>query len=129
MAATVLSGTGNVSYTNNTGQNVRIVTNYLKANANTTLSITVSGSNGTFSITLGGGTDSVSIGRGLSYAYNSGQLGTAAASVAGANQSGNTYEQSVPTEIALENAQTYSITKAGGGTDQDYNLLVIPESG
>ena len=52
-----------------------------------------------------------------------------AASVAGANQSGNTYEQSVPTEIALENAQTYSITKSGGGTDQDYNLLVIPGSG
>ena len=41
MAATVLSGTGNVSYTNNTGQNVRIVTNYLKAQANTALTITV----------------------------------------------------------------------------------------
>ena len=34
MAATVLSGTGNVSYTNNTGQNVRIITNYLKAKEN-----------------------------------------------------------------------------------------------
>ena len=70
MAATVLSGTGNVSYTNNTGQNVRIVTNYLKAQANTALTITVSGTNGTFSMSLGGGTDSVSIGRGLSYSYN-----------------------------------------------------------
>ena len=30
MAAQVLSGSGNVTYTNSTGQNVRIVINYLK---------------------------------------------------------------------------------------------------
>ena len=30
MAAQVLSGSGNVSYTNSTGQNVRLVINYLK---------------------------------------------------------------------------------------------------
>ena len=30
MAAQVLSGSGNVTYTNSTGQNVRLVINYLK---------------------------------------------------------------------------------------------------
>ena len=32
MAAQVLSGTGNVTYTNSTGQNVRVVINYLISN-------------------------------------------------------------------------------------------------
>ena len=35
MAAQVLSGSGNVSYTNSTGQNVRLVINYLKNNTAT----------------------------------------------------------------------------------------------
>ena len=32
MAATVLSGNGAVAYTNNTGQNVRVIINYFKGN-------------------------------------------------------------------------------------------------
>ena len=34
MAATVLSGNGAVAYTNNTGQNVRVIINYFKGNHN-----------------------------------------------------------------------------------------------
>ena len=126
MAATVLSGTGNVSYTNNTGQNVRIITNYLKAKENTTLTISVSGTNGTFSMSLSGGTqnDGVAIGRGLAYSFTSANAGNAAANIALTNNG-----DPVPTELAIEPNQTYSITKSGGGLDQDYNLIVIPESG
>jgi len=39
MAAQVLSGSGNVSYTNSTGQNVRLVINYLQVSSVTTLTI------------------------------------------------------------------------------------------
>ncbi len=131
MAATVLSGTGNVSYTNNTGQNVRIITNYLKAKENTTLTISVSGTNGTFSMSLSGGTqnDGVAIGRGLAYSFTSANAGNTSASLASANMSLTNNGDPVATEVAIEPNQTYSITKSGGGLDQDYNLIVIPESG
>ena len=35
MASQVLTGTGDVTYTNNTGQNVRIVINYMKIDNDT----------------------------------------------------------------------------------------------
>lgn len=131
MAATVLSGTGNVSYTNNTGQNVRIITNYLKAKENTILTISVSGTNGTFSMSLSGTTanDGVAIGRGLAYSFNSANAGATQASIVASNMSLTNVGSSVATEIAIEPNQTYSITKSGTGQDQDYNLIVIPESG
>lgn len=38
MASTVLSGAGNVSYTNSTGQNVRVLINFMQASSTYTLS-------------------------------------------------------------------------------------------
>ncbi len=122
MAAQVLSGSGNVSYTNSTGQNVRLVINYLKLGGNSSDVITVSFAG--VSLELNGQT---SIGKNMSYKtsevsgvnFNSDKMLSNAAA-------------SCPTEVALANGDTFAILDKGGGAlavNLIYNLLVIPESG
>ena len=107
MASQVLSGTSNPSYTNNTGQNVRVVINYLGSLAQgqggnlpalQTISVSWAG------VSAGGSTQgaAVAIGRGVS---------------------GPPIPFYVPTEIILAPGQAFS------AIGSSYNIVVIPENG
>ena len=116
MASQVLSGSSNVSYTNNTGQNVRIVINYM---AGTSGSITMSwagvSANSAFS----------AIGRNLAFMVSKLPVGGQALSnptgITGNNAFGD--NGALPTEIMLAPGQTFSASCG------PYNIVVIPEAG
>lgn len=122
MASQVFSGTGNFSYTNNTGQNVRVIINYLAFDSNSTYPSTMSWAGNT--INLPGGVDGV-IGRNL--AFSSG--------ASSANNfyfvSGGVAAGALPTEIMLSNGQNFSVTANSitPGAVKQYNIIVIPEAG
>jgi len=123
MAAQVLSGSGNVTYTNSTGQNVRIVINYLK-NDTATGTMTFQGvtvelqANQVYGKTLafqdefaGGGREGVT------------QIMTAATGT-------EATFTAIPLEIALANGETLSISNSSSSTYIDgYNMIIIPEAG
>lgn len=112
MASTVLSGTNtSLSYTNNTGQNVRVVINYLSTTANATL---VAGKM-TLSPIVQSSNDSVSFGRNL--AFRGGDTNS------GLNYFGPN-KAALPTEVMLAAGEVFSVT--GSNT---YNIIVIPEAG
>ena len=129
MASTVLSGTGNVTYTNSTGQNVRVVINFMQGPS--------AGSPGTFSVfnmSFGGATISVSlvaIGRNLAAGYLS-FSGASSQSAFGQNAlySQNTGPSAAPTEIMLAPGQTFSTSAPNPSYPLGaYNIVVIPEAG
>ena len=106
MAAQVLSGSGNVTYTNSTGQNVRLVINYLK-NSSSQYSITVSF-------------------QGVSFVVN--PYFTIGKSIPVDRTQGNSIGQ--PTEIALSNGETFSaIHDDRSDLIEGYNIIIIPEAG
>ena len=115
MAAQALGGTGNVSYTNSTGQNVRIVINYLRVGDETT-TMSFQGA----SVTISRGS------YGKTLAYRDGH-GNSQASFTSAMSEGDGYQSNaaVPLEIALSNGETFSLTNAIEG----YNIIIIPEAG
>lgn len=108
MASQVLSGSSNPSYTNNTGQNVRIVINYMTSSISSTLD------------------------RNGNVVSSSNNISVSWAGIA-ASQSSTTSEFSIgrtlstssvlPTEIMLASGQTFSATCSA------YNIVVIPEAG
>ena len=118
MASQVLSGSSNATYTNNTGQNVRIVINFMAGP--TAMSWT--GASYTSSLPA--------IGRNLAFyggGFINGSVGTA---IAGNNALGfiNSGTNAItngafPTEIMLAPTQTFSATCGA------YNIVVIPEGG
>jgi hypothetical protein len=121
MASTVLSGSSNVTYTNNTGQNVRVVINFAKT-ASTGLNMSWSAT--------GGGTVSItsfltSIGRNL--AFYEGNSNTNTITSNNAISSSNT-EGALPTEIMLAAGQTFSLSSITS-TVSSYNIVIIPEAG
>ena len=106
MAAQVLSGSGNITYTNSTGQNVRIVINYLQ--------------------TAGSGSATMSF-QGVSISLSPG-------TIVGKNiwenvKTSNNYVNPIPLEFALSNGETFSITHATSTSVQGYNFIIIPEAG
>lgn len=109
MASQVLSGSSNFTYTNNTGQNVRIVINYMKAV--TSLSWSASGG-GTVSVSE---TGTITIGKNLAYVSNTG--------IHGQNMTSSGTSNSFPTEIMLASGQIFSATCGV------YNVLIIKEDG
>jgi hypothetical protein len=145
MAATVLTGTGDFSYTNSTGGNVRVIINYFGA-------INPS-DRGTFpseflgiQIWTAGATiisyNATALGRSLATA--SFQIVPQAANVPVAYDSsinmsvkagsiGSDNSQAgvgvLPTEIYLAPTQAMSISKLSGYSVAQYNILVIPENG
>ena len=130
MASTVLSGTGNVTYTNSTGQNVRVVINFMQGPS--------AGSPGTFSVfnmSFGGATISVSlvaIGRNLSSGsiINTSSGAPLAAFGQNALYSQNTGPSAAPTEIMLAPGQTFSTSAPNPSYPLGaYNIVVIPEAG
>ena len=119
MAATVLSGSSNVTYTNSTGQNVRVIINYMK----TPTAMSWAGVSET-------ATNVLAIGRNL--AFNSGLLSTGLLSGSTAAINSNNMcmltgsesaEAALPTEIMLAAGQTFSATCGA------YNIVIIPEAG
>ena len=128
MAAQVLSGSGNVSYTNSTGQNVRLVINYLETaslDGDTTLSFPGN------AITIA----PYSI-YGKTLAYQSQESGTVSSnqsmSVDGTagSTAGSGVVHYVPLEIAIANGETFSINNASSSSYiEGYNIIIIPEAG
>ena len=121
MAAQVLSGTGNVSYTNSTGQNVRVVINYLQPGE------------GGATFSFPGGTiitpadKELRYGKSLGYINTFGnQSGKGTSNMA----SGGNFDTGIPLEIALANGETFSITKSNASYNiAGYNIIIIPEAG
>ena len=125
MASTVLSGTGNVTYTNSTGQNVRLVINYASAYpGGYGLTVTWAGASATAAyaraigrnLAISGGLNIGAIGSLSLYAQNMISL--------------DSYEQSnsaLPTEIMLAPGQTFGISSPY--PMESYNIVVIPEAG
>ena len=103
MAAQVLSGSGNVSYTNTTGQNVRVVINFLRTGQGEASTMTFQGvtcpiSNLAFS------------GKGLNSATHK--------------------NAAIPYEFALSNGETFSINNStSSALIEAYNIIIIPEAG
>ncbi len=134
MASQVLSGSNSVSYTNNTGQNVRIVINYMGGIANNPSSTTTG-----YGITLRWAGVSVSgqmlaIGRNLAFTISEptnnvssnnalGNPSRVPLGSAGTSIVADTNLGALPTELMLAPGQTFSATC---GT---YNIVVIPEAG
>lgn len=130
MASQVLSGTGNVSYTNNTGQNVRVVINYLQAPGGGGAFDTISWGNGaSVAIPVG-----VRIGRNLSFNNISSGAGVGVVPSAITSNNGS-FDSSivsfgVPTELMLAAGQTFSVTTSNPSFPSgSYNIVVIPEAG
>ena len=119
MAAQVLSGTGNVSYTNSTGQNVRLVINYLRiGNKGGDMTVSFPGN----SITLAA---NMVYGKTLAYRNQSGE-----ANALGEMAAGTTTINPLPLEIALANGDTFSATGNSNNQGIDgYNIIIIPEAG
>jgi len=116
MAAQVLSGSGNVTYTNSTGQNVRVVINYLK---NITATGTMSFQGVTVELAQSG-----IFGKTLAYA-NQNDGNNSMATMNPSHAAGG-----IPLEIALSNGETFSITNSSSSTYiEGYNIIIIPEAG
>ena len=135
MASQVLSGTSNPTYTNNTGENVRVVINYMLSPS----SMTWAG------VVIGGPTSNIlAIGRNLAFSggvsapSTTGSGGGGSATIAlpvsvalSANNmvmrdgslTSELTNQALPTEIMLAPGQVFS---AICGV---YNIVVIPEAG
>ena len=122
MAAQVLSGSGNVSYTNSTGQNVRLVINWLEVSDDSTLSIPGAGS-----ITFG---QNGSI-YGKTLGYRSPATGGPGAMAAKVDLNNINSLIPIPLEIAMANGDTFSISanRAGSADVKGYNIIIIPEAG
>jgi len=114
MASQVLSGSSNVSYTNNTGQNVRIVINYME----TPSSMSWAG------VTKAVASTPLAIGRNLAFNNGGATTSLAVSSNNGTSQEGSeTSNFAFPTEIMIASGQTFSATCSA------YNIVVIPEAG
>lgn len=117
MAAQVLTGTGSVSYTNNTGQNVRIIINTCQfPTVASTVTISAGGAN--FSATN-------VFAFGKNFAYSSTRPSS--------NNMYSTSDGGLPTELMLSAGQTFSLGASAplGSTapTANYNIVVIPEAG
>ena len=145
MASQVLSGNGNLTYVNNTGQNVRVIINFIQGVANIpnlSGNVVYQSSSSAYGITLtwsanNGGVVSINapsalaMGRNLAYSYGAG-AGTATTDTyaisaynmvpyeSGTSQKSNS---GLPTEIMLAANQSFTATCSA------YNVVVIPENG
>jgi hypothetical protein len=125
MASQVLSGTGPFTYTNNTGQNVRVVIGYCAADPNIGQQVSIQ-------MSFAGNT------------VNSSLIGTSYRPIFGknlrssSNYPNNLLKEFYPEEIFLASGQSISISSsyydaqiANFRSNQPvtYNILIIPEAG
>lgn len=123
MASEVFSGTSNFSYTNSTGQNVRIIINYARAsNAN---NVTMSwGSSGAVSISYN---NVGAFGRNLaSFISNIDSTNSVSISANNVATTANNTEDTIafPTEIMISNGNTFALSNINA-----YNIVIIKEDG
>ena len=116
MASQVLSGTGNVSYTNNTGQNVRVIINYC-SNPNSSGRIVISWAGVSVTATT------KAFGRNLAFL-------TTISYVTNSNNMEGSDSANAPTELMLAPGQTFSLSAGSSNRPNGpYNIVVIPEAG
>ena len=123
MAAQVLSGSGNVSYTNSTGQNVRVVINYLK-------NITATGTLSFQGVTVDLPANQV-YGKTLAFKdefAGGGRTGVTQVMASGTQAEG-VQRTAVPLEIAIAAGETFAITHTDSTRIDGYNCIIIPEAG
>jgi hypothetical protein len=137
MAATVLNGTGNLTWTNTTGSIARVIINYFGSNdVGPGNSAGATNGNG---ITIYIGTMAVSanyataIGKNLAI-----NLGGSSSTLSSFFSSSNNMvvmndltaeqtQQALPIEFYVPISQTFGITLSGGTAQ--YNIIIIPEAG
>ena len=128
MASTVLSGTGNVTYTNSTGQNVRVVINYMAGPGFDNISTgawTMSWAGVSIQLVRG-----FTIGRNLAFAKTVSDLAGGFATGAGANNAYIGIDGAAPTEIMLSTGQTFATAVVNPKNSLGaYNIVIIPEAG
>ena len=125
MAAQVLSGSGNVSYTNSTGQNVRLVINYLETATNVSGNTTVSFPGNTITLS-----PSMVYGKTLAWKTTSSSSNHITGSMAeSAPDRTEDKLPPLPLELALANGDTFSITGNTSTNIKGYNMIIIPEAG
>ena len=133
MASQILTGTGGVSYTNSTGQNVRIVINYMSVQASAT-TMQWTGDNGTAEVRANA---TCTIGKDLGYqsiAVEQTDSTSGASKVITTNYGqrvsttqghGNSADLGgLPTEIALGPDHTFTASPL-----TSYTIIIIPEAG
>lgn len=140
MAATVLNGNtgsgGSLTWTNNTGGNVRVIVNYFGSTDSQ-----VATDRG---IQLSIGTATVSapyaVAMGKNLGMHSGFFGTSQASsnpgYAAASWSNlvlapgyTTYQSAIPVEFYIAASSSFTLSRITGTNPFHYNILVIPENG
>jgi len=138
MSSQVLSGASNPSYTNNTGQNVRVVINFMRnvtainwAGVSATASSCTIGRNLAYtqSVTADNTVDSTIVTAKNTFVtsintmndiVNTIKIPSSTVVSSGNNMGGN---NSLPTELMLSSGQTFSAICGA------YNVVVIPEAG
>jgi len=133
MASQVLSGTGSVSYTNNTGQNVRVIINYMQSVADlpSTTRLDLFWGNNARALASVNSTSTFSIGRNLAsamYRFSAGTSGGGSGVISASNAALPLADNinpivGLPTELMLSPGQTFSATCG------NHNIVVIPEAG
>ena len=122
MAATVLNATGNLSYTNNTGGNVRLIIYYMR-------SFLIPGGTGAHQITMtsGFGNSVGLVGANGQFSIGKDIAGGATVSNGISSQNvgfnGFAIEGALPTQIMLANGESITAQCTG------YNIAIIPENG
>ena len=125
MAAQVLNGTGNVSYTNSTGQNVRVCINYLSLDGATYGELTITSASG----------DTATFGTNVKTVYGKyiGSINLANNRGGYANHAGwggnvpDGTAYAIPIEFALENGANFTATVDTPNFPK-YNIIIIPEA-
>ena len=123
MASQVLTGKSNLTYTNSSDQNVRLVIYFLSV-SNATM--TWSGTYGTVNLSIPAAT----IGKDIAYAAK-GSTDGAYSERTGTRHSGTVAEDvpGLPTELALSTGDTFAISGTFDSDTGGYNIVVIPEAG
>ena len=126
MASIVNAGTGNWSYTNSTGGNVRVIISFFynntaSQNNNAGLTQTIAGVN-TASATNGTNTSFVGFGKHVTWRSTNNSYGYQMSGIVGNSGSG------FINEFWLADGQSASVSGTNGGyAPKGYNILIIPE--
>jgi hypothetical protein len=125
MAATVLNGTtsnGSISWTNNTGGNVRLIVNYFgnptPASTNTSYGVQIAIGSATYRAPI-----ATAVGKNLA-TYTTGTL-----SQVNMSAFGSSGDNSLPVELYIPIATTLTLSRITGSGEYSYNLLLLPENG
>lgn len=133
MASQVLSGNGNVSYTNNTGQNVRVIINFMVGKSVASYyELTIAWGDGSAAASSN---DLLAIGKNIACGTvlfdpagttrfgGMSQSNAAVYNIIAGSSIGVSHSSALPTELMLAPNQIFSAICSS------YNIVVIPENG